>query len=508
MPHESARFPRLAPALALAAALALLAQPASAGELYAVSQVFDEVYVVDTTTGAVTLISGVPPGDNLSGIDFDTTGDLFGIDAFWSDRRFWSIDEDGGSATLIGGTGYDDVNKALAHDPTTGLFYSNRTWGAGAFNELVTIDPATGVATAVGPLTGDLPNPSGFAGMTFLPDGTLLGYDPCNTGTSFLYSIDTSTAIATLIGEIGSVSSIHGGLAYDPDTDTLYMSSATELWTVDPTTGVGTLIGPHVGIGGDLINGLAVLPDPEQPCMLGLDLTSTLWDIDSLTGAGTNPRFLGESKFGGLAMSTAGELFGIRAAPIPELYSIDQTSGFATLIGPLGILHSEGGLDFQPSTGELFGVGGTSDLFQVDTTTGAATLVGPLVDELGDPIDPSAMAFDDTGTLFVLKAASVPPEIYQVDPSDGTVLDRVPLPGLPLAFIGGMDFDDSTGFLHLVYGDLLYRANPYTGATVLAGPTPLLMSALEVIGPCDPPPPLPFPRRRARGPLGSWGGGR
>lgn len=483
--------------------LLALAHSAPAGELYAVSQVLDQVYVIDTTTGAATLVTDIPPADNVMGITFDASGAMWGVDGFWSESRFWSIDKDAGSASLIGGTGSDTVNGALAQDPTTGLFYSGM--GDGPDRQLITIDPATGLATVVGDIAG-LPPFTGFAGMTFLPDGTLLGYCPSWTGDCFLYSIDTSTAVATEIGEItDSTFSLFGGLAYDPETDTLYLSMAVELWTVDPTTGVGTLVGPHDGIGGDLINGLAVLPDPVQPCLLALDLTSILWDIDPWTGAGTNPRFLGDSKFGGLAMSTAGELFGMRAAPIPELYSIDQASGAATLIGPLGILHSEGGLDFHPSTGELFGVGGTSDLFQIDTTSGAATLVGPLVDELANPIDPSAMAFDDAGTLFVLKASSAPPEIYQVDPTDGTVLARVPLPGLPMSAFGGMDFDDSTGLLHLAYGDVLYEANPYTGSTVAGGATPLLLSALEVAGPCEPPPPPPRPPRPRRL-LGGAGG--
>jgi len=505
MPYQSAPSLKMATRLVVAAAMALTGRTAAAGELWAVSQVLDQVYVIDTTTGAATLMNDIPPADNVQGIAFDAAGAMWGVANVFSEDLFWSIDKDAGSATLIGGTGDEFIQGALACDPTTGIFYSSMGI---ADKQLVTIDPSTGLATYIGTMTS-IPPFTGFAGMTFLPDGTLLGYVPEASGDCFLYSIDKTAAVATLIGFIANIASLHGGLAYDSDTETLYMSGATTLWTVDVTTGEGTLVGPHVGIGPDLINGLTILPDPEQSCMLGVDLFSTMWDIDPLTGAGTNPRVLGTSKFGGLAMSSAGDLFGMRAAPIPELYSIEQASGLTTLIGPLGILHAEGGLDFQPSTGELFGVGGTSDLFQIDTTTGTATIVGPLIDELGDPIDPSAMAFDDAGTLFVLKAASAPPEIYQVDPVDGTVLDRVPLPGLPLAFFAGMDFDDTTGFLHLTYGDILYRANPYTGATLLVGPTPLLMSALELIGPCDPPPPGPRPLspRPARAGVGSWTGG-
>ena len=54
-----------------------------------------------------------------------------------------------------------------------------------------------------------------------------------------------------------------------------------------------------------------------------------------------------------------------------------------------------------------------------------------------------------------------------------------------------MDFDDATGTLHMIYGDMLYEVNPISGATSLLGPTPLLISALEITGACDPPPAPP-----------------
>lgn len=474
--------------LSFAAALLGTASHGHAGTLYAAGQVFGEVYTIDTTTGVATLV-GTPGVTNMHCIAFDDEGVLHGLEADFLGTYLWELDPDADTATFIGSTGSTSIEGGMTYDPSTDLFYSKWQVGTGSTSELITIDPVTGLGTVIGSMgVSDLAD---INGLTFLPDGTLLAFDGAFPGpSSLLHEVDPSTGVTTEIGPTGEVpNSGVGGLAYDPDTEMLYMSNAVELWSIDPTTGEGTLIGPHGIV--DLVVGLSVLPDPEPSCLIGLDLTSTLFDVDPESGYGTNARVLGEAKFGGLARSGAGELYGMRAAPIPELYSIDQPSGVATLIGPLGILHSEGGLDFDPGSGELFGVGGVSELFTIDTTTGAATIVGPLVDELGDPIDPSAVAFDDAGNLFVLKAASAPPEIYQVDPTDATVLDRVPLPGLPLDFFGGMDFDDSTGFLYLSYGGVLYRANPYTGATIPLGPTPA-RSALEVIGPCDP------PRRRIR----------
>ena len=51
----------------LAAATLLPAAPAEAGTLYGFSSVFQQVYAIDTTTGAATLVGSLPPGENLGG---------------------------------------------------------------------------------------------------------------------------------------------------------------------------------------------------------------------------------------------------------------------------------------------------------------------------------------------------------------------------------------------------------------------------------------------------------
>jgi hypothetical protein len=157
--------------------------------------------------------------------------------------------------------------------------------------------------------------------------------------------------------------------------------------------------------------------------------------------------------------------------------------------------------------GTLYGFSDVfNQIYAIDTATGAATIVGMLEDEFALPVDPSAMAFDEDGDLFVLKSNTAPPEIYEVDPPDATVLVRVPLPGLPLSFDGGMEFDDSTGILYLSCGGMLYRANPSTGGTILVGPTPG-SSALEIVADCGLPSPvvMPVPPRlgSGSGPVGT-----
>jgi len=482
-PHTSRSLASIFASVSLLAA----APCAAAGELYAVSFGLSEVYTIDTVTGTATLLGPLNQID-MSGIAFDSTGVLHGVNNDNPTFDFFVLDPPGTPAVPIVDLGYKSGEGALAFDPTANRFYSkiNGSTGGGTSLQLVEIVPGTGAVTVIGNMGLNLE--ADISGMAVLPNGTLLGYDSQSALPDRLVVIDKLTGLATPIGLIGPIAaSSVGGLAHDPDTDTLFASDGFELFTVDPLSGIGTLVGPH-GLA-VTISGLAVLPDPSPACLIGLDYLSTLWDVDPLTGAGSNPRPLGNSKFGGLAKSATGELFAIHHSPAPELHSIDEQTGTATLVGLLGIDLQEGGLDFDPISGDLFGVNGSavpgvdSELFRIDTLTGAATLVGPVVDEFGGRINASALAFDAAGTLFVLKAESVPPEIYRVSPVDGTVFDRVPLPGLGFSIDGGMDFDDSNGDLLLSYENKLFRVDPYTGATLLMGPTPAV-SALEVAGPC------------------------
>src|SRR3954447_14076595 len=61
------------------------------------------------------------------------------------------------------------------------------------------------------------------------------------------------------------------------------------------------------------------------------------------------------------------------------LYTIDPNTGIATAVGTGIGFDRVGAIDFDPSTGILYGMGAT-DIFQlikIDTTTGVGTPVGP-----------------------------------------------------------------------------------------------------------------------------------
>lgn len=97
----------------------------------------------------------------------------------------------------IGPIGFDDVD-ALAFSPSGELFAVSMASFA-----LIRIDPANGAGYWIGPLTGLEGN---FLGaIAFRDDGTLYGIDMADGGggPSKLYTIDTASGAASLVGPLG-----------------------------------------------------------------------------------------------------------------------------------------------------------------------------------------------------------------------------------------------------------------------------------------------------------------
>jgi len=204
-----------------------------------------------------------------------------------------------------------------------------------------------------------------------------------------------------------------------------------------------------------------------------------LFDVDPATGQASNPRPTGIDRLVGIAFApgpAGGTLYGLSnstaAADPNSLFSIDPATGTSQLIGATGLTDiTEGDLACDPTTGTLYGVWnlgqGRRQLFTVDTETGAASVVpGSL---LGDP---SGMAFDAGGTLFVIDTSLQ--ELSTVDKVTGQILTTVPL-SEPLGSTAGMDVDPATGTFYIADGgsdgtDMLYTLHPSTGVLTEVGP--------------------------------------
>jgi hypothetical protein len=205
-----------------------------------------------------------------------------------------------------------------------------------------------------------------------VPAPTLFGATGSSSCPSNLYSIDPTTGAATLIGPIVAGPTnfcFISAMDFDPTTRILYAQGYEDgvtgvLLTIDPTTGAATVVGPSVGLSG---NG----------------------DIADMSFRSDGALY---------AMAGGG---GLGNVPV---YTIDKSTGTVTLLGPSNTSGSGNGIAFSPSD-VLFHANGT-DLHTLDQTTGAATLVAGLTWPSG-PCSlaghPRVAAMDfqpGTGTLF------------------------------------------------------------------------------------------------------------
>jgi len=205
---------------------------------------------VDVTNGNVNVIGNM--GVTMTDIAFDPSGDLFGI----SFSNLYAIDKATGSSTLIGAHGISGGNALVFGNDGT-------LYGAGfSTTSLFTIDVGTGSGTNIGNMgfasSGDLAFNSGdfFLAST----------------TNELVSIDLSGgATGTAIGPFG-FSNVFG-LA-TADDGVLYGVSGTQVFTVNTSTGAGSLLSNYSGqglgtaFGSSFFTEAGADPVPEPSTML------------------------------------------------------------------------------------------------------------------------------------------------------------------------------------------------------------------------------------------------
>jgi hypothetical protein len=153
---------------------------------------------VNLATGAVTPIGGI--GINLISLEVAADGTMYGVG--FDDGVLYSINKGTGAPTPIGNTGIV-ANMDLAFD-------SSGTLWATVSDNLWTLNLATGAATPQPPITGVVPAGS-VMGIMFDAADTL--YATSYIAGSSLYTVDTTTGVATPVGNTG-FDFPHGGDIY------------------------------------------------------------------------------------------------------------------------------------------------------------------------------------------------------------------------------------------------------------------------------------------------------
>lgn len=141
----------------------------------------------------------------------------------------------GGLLATIGSVGY--AVNGLTWDASSGTLYATTSTNDGTFpNGLITIDPLTGAGTPIGTGAGIgsvVTAASNSAGQVYA------WWDPSDDD---LVIFNTTTGVATLVGESGLSTGAHG-LTFNP-ADVLYLVNYDgNVYTINTSTGAPTLVG-------------------------------------------------------------------------------------------------------------------------------------------------------------------------------------------------------------------------------------------------------------------------
>ncbi len=256
------------------------------------------------------------------------------------------------------------------------------------------------------------------------------------SGTATIWHIDVNTGAATPLYSAADASAKPWGMAYDPDTNTLYWNAGSVLY-------------------------------------------SSPFDISGLT-----PTNLGTMTFGASTVNFVGlgfrdgKLIGTRNIATEAVYEIDPVTRIATQTWVYPTTFDFGGLDVDATSGTLYGLSdsGGAGLYLIDDVAGSATLRAPYPAGETD-IDGLAM-FDGIAYYVTDGPNTLQANFYIYDADTGAPLGTLPSPFTgsgtfsAAAFIGESTFcyadcDTSTGvgvldiFDFLCFGNRFSAGDPY-----------------------------------------------
>ncbi|HEV8614863.1 MAG TPA: Ig-like domain repeat protein [Methylomirabilota bacterium] len=418
-------------------------KPAAVSELWASSSDGTNpgsLFTVDRASGLATLVGTPGLPDKLTAIDFDpTTGQLYGImGSACSGADLYRIDRRTAAATFVGtlvGAGFDGSDKtyciggadSMAFAPDGTLYAGGWKGGFGA-GTLLKIDKASGAVLEAHPTSGGVH----LAGLAFDGAGRLWASHGGNSlGVIHIVETATGSFLSTItLSDAALVSDLaftSDGTLYAslPGGDTNHGVGENKLAIIDPATGNITRVGSF-GSAVTKVSSLAAAPRQQ---LLGSSSGG------GRTGTGTNPS---------------------------GLFSIDETTGTATLIALSGLPDKLTGIDVDPVTGELYAIVGSAlsgaHLYRIDSTTAASIFVGTLVaaDFAGAAdsycVGSDSLAFAPDGTLYAggwMCDGGAGGSLLRLDKATGTVLEIHPTPMAAdgrNAHLAGLAFD-STGVL-------------------------------------------------------------
>lgn len=191
--------------------------------------------------------------------------------------------------------------------------------------------------------------------------------------------------------------------------------------------------------------------------------TMGLYSIDASTGDATLIGSTGLRQIVDIAYDRRiGVMYALTSGS--DLYTLDLATGAATLIGAVNTVTSEGGLTFGVS-GLL--ASNADQLVSVSTLNGAQSMIGAIS---GPDNDISGLAFDAAGGLFgYAKNGDLNDSLVRIDAATGAASTVATFDFSSFWSVGGLAFDANAGEMYLHTGDILYSVDAASGALTLRG---------------------------------------
>lgn len=186
-------------------------------------------------------------------------------------------------ASAVGSSDFENAGAMDPSDPNTIYVLDNA-------NNFYSVDATTGVYTTLGSIAA--PGTEGWVGLEFdTSDGTLYGLSGTVSASSTLSIIDPVAMTATPIGGAGAIGAT-GAIALAIDgAGAFYVHDIVDdaIYTVDNTTGVGTLLGA-TGFNANFGQGMGYDPSSDTVYLTAYNADvgdSELRSLDTATGATT-----------------------------------------------------------------------------------------------------------------------------------------------------------------------------------------------------------------------------
>ena len=347
---------------------------------------------IDPVTGAVTDIGTIDSSNSALGLAFAAAGTLYRIDV---DANLVTLSPADASSTFVKTLTDVAFRNLIAFNPLDGMMYHR----SGAFFEKLDLGTMA-LTTISGPIQG---SPSGFT-FSSAAGGFLLAV------FSTFYSLTPAGAETS----IGSMDHSSGGLAFSsralPSVSlpaSLYgIDFNGFLWTIDPLTGLGRLIGRIAEATGEIYTFSSAMDFDSSGTLYAIGFRSpggsSLFTVNPLTGVGTKVATMSGSLTKATGMSfrnSDNQLFAQRSS---KLHTVDIVTAVGTALpSSHGVGGSGSAVAFSP-TDTLFYAGG-DDLNTINQATGLGTFEATFSFPARADNNPRINAMDfqpGTGVLF------------------------------------------------------------------------------------------------------------